>query len=143
MRRNTGKSTWKKLSAAVCAAMLTVGLLTACQSSKLADCFTEDEVKEQAVKDIELAASDNYQGWVDRFQEDLKSSLTEDTYATLLAELEKKGEFEKYGKTAIVGQEQDGKNYAGAIVIAEYANGKLTYTISYNEDMELVGFLIK
>ena len=39
--------------------------------------------------------------------------------------------------------EQDGKNYAGAIVVVNYEEGDLTYTISYNEDMEMVGFLIK
>ena len=59
-----------------------LSLLTACQSGKLADCFTKEEVEQQAVEDIELASSNNYEG-------------------------------------------------------------DLTYTISYNEDMEMVGFLIK
>ena len=30
-----------------------------------------------------------------------------------------------------------------AIVVVNYEEGDLTYTISYNEDMEMVGFLIK
>lgn len=55
----------------MCFAAAALGLLTGCQSGKLADCFTKEEVEQQAVEDIELASSNNYEGWVERFQDDL------------------------------------------------------------------------
>ncbi len=118
--------------------------LTACgTSSKLPEGFDEEEVQEQAIRDIDLASSNNYEGWADRFQEDLKASLTEDSYQQYLDLLGEKGEFQEYGKCAFVGQEQDGKNYAACVMIVEYEKGDLQYTVGYNEDMELVQFFAK
>ena len=119
-------------------------LLTGCGSAKgLPEGFTEDQVQEQAIRDIDLASSNNYEGWSDRFQEDLKASLTEDSYQQYLDLLGEKGEFQEYGKCAFVGQEQDGKNYAACVIIVEYEKGDLQYTVGYNEDMELVQFFAK
>ena len=40
-------------------------------------------------------------------------------------------------------QEKDGNQYAIVLIIAEYENGNLQYTISYDTQMHMIDFLIK
>lgn len=117
---------------------------TACKTgAQLPEGFDEDTVKTQAIKDIELASSDDYEGWVDRFQKELQGNLTPEIYQSYLDTLDKLGKFQEYGKTAFVGQEQDGKKYAACLIITKYENGKLQYTVGYDENMKMVQFTIK
>lgn len=119
-------------------------LLTSCgTSSKLPEGFTEEEVKEQTIQDIELACEEGFEAWKSRFQKALQSSLTEDSYNSFLAVLKEKGAFKEYGKCAFVGQEQDGKKYAACIMIVEYEEGSIQYTVGYDENMDLVQFVVK
>lgn len=134
----------KKFYSLIVLLLLSMTVLTACTTSKkLPEGFTEEEVEQQTIKDIDLASSNNYEGWVARFQEELQSSLTEDAYQSYLDVLEEKGEFREYGKCAFVGQEQDGKKYAACIMIVKYEKGDIQYTVGYDEDMNLVQFTIK
>lgn len=117
---------------------------TGCKTNtKLPEGFDEETVKTQAIQDIELASSNDYEGWVDRFPKELHGNLTPEIYQSYLDTLDKLGEFQEYGKTAFVGQEQDGKKYAACLMIVKYKNGKLQYTVGYDEDMKLVQFTIK
>lgn len=134
----------KKFSCLIVLLLLSMAVLTACTTSKkLPEGFTEEEVEKQTIKDIDLASSNNYEGWVARFQDERQSSLTEDAYQSYLDVLEEKGEFREYGKCAFVGQEQEGKKYAACIMIAKYEKGDIQYTVGYDEDMKLVQFTIK
>lgn len=134
----------KKFYSLIVLLLLSMAVLTACTTSKkLPEGFTEEEVEQQTIKDIDLASSNNYEGWVARFQEELQSSLTEDAYQSYLDVLEEKGEFREYGKCAFIGQEQDGKKYAACIMIVKYEKGDIQYTVGYDEDMNLVQFTIK
>lgn len=38
---------------------------------------------------------------------------------------------------------ETGDNYAAVILTANYEDGKLQYTLGYNEDLKLVQFVIK
>lgn len=134
----------KKFYCLIILLLLSMTVLTACTTSKkLPDGFTEETVEKQAIKDIDLASSNNYEGWAARFQQELQSSLTEDAYQSYLDVLEEKGEFREYGKCAFVGQEQDGKKYAACIMIVKYEKGDIQYTVGYDENMNLVQFTIK
>lgn len=134
----------KKFYCLIILLLLSMTVLTACTTSqKLPDGFTEETVEKQAIKDIDLASSNNYEGWAARFQQELQSSLTEDAYQSYLDVLEEKGEFREYGKCAFVGQEQDGKKYAACIMIVKYEKGDIQYTVGYDKDMNLVQFTIK
>ena len=56
MRSKMKTKRFRKLTG-MCFAAAALGLLTGCQSGNLADCFTKEEVEQQAVEDIELASS--------------------------------------------------------------------------------------
>lgn len=134
----------KKIYSFLVLLLLAIMLLTSCgNSQQLPEGFTKEEVEKQTIKDIDLASSNNYEGWVARFQPELQSSLTKDAYQSYLDILEEKGEFREYGKCAFVGQEQDGKKYAACIMIVKYEDGDVQYTVGYDEDMNLVQFTIK
>ena len=111
--------------------------------SKLPDSFKESDVEEQSKQDIELAQSNQYDSWKSRFVEELQPNLTHEIYDSYLQTLNEKGAFKGFGKCAVTGQEKDGNQYAIVLIIAEYENGNLQYTISYDTQMHMIDFLIK
>lgn len=125
------------------AAVMSMLMGCGANSSKLPEGFDEDTVKEQAIADIELAASDDFEGWKDRFADELQSMITEDSYQSHLENLKSHGAFVDYGKHAFVGQEKDGKKYAACVIIVNYEEGKIQYSVGYDEDMKLVQFTTK
>ena len=134
----------KKLIMMVMTALLVVCVLAGCSGgSKLPEGFDEETLKKQAIADIELASSDDFEGWKGRFGTDLQAQLTEETYKGFLETLKSKGAFKEYGKSAFVGQEQDGKKYAACVIIVKYAEGDIQYSVGYDEEMNLVQFTIK
>ena len=105
--------------------------------------FTDEEtVRNQAMEDIRLAESDDYEGWKARFAEELQSGLTEDAYTSYLAILEKKGAFKEFGSAAFLGQVVGGKKYGGILIIAKHEKEDIKYNIAYDEDMNLITFTI-
>lgn len=122
--------------------ILLTGLLAGCSKNKLADTFDEETVKQQALADITLAESNDFEGWQARFAPEYQSAVTEDAYTSYLGTLNEKGAFKEFGKIAIIGQEQNGTNYAVAVVICKHENGDIQYTVAYDENMNLVQFTI-
>ena len=104
--------------------------------------FDEETVRNQALEDIRLAESDDYEGWKARFAEELQSGLTEDAYTSYLAILEKKGAFKEFGSAAFLGQVVGGKKYGGILIIAKHEKEDIKYNIAYDEDMNLITFTI-
>lgn len=136
-------SLWGKIMSLVLAGVLLTGLLAGCGSkNSLADVFDEETVKKQAMDDITLAQSSDFEGWKNRFSPEVQSAVTEDAYKNYLNTLDEKGTFKEFGRVAVVGQEQNGTNYAVAVVICKYENGDIKYTIAYDEQMNLIQFTI-
>ena len=121
---------------------LLASLLTGCSKNKLSDVFDEETVKQQAMSDITLAESNDFAGWQARFTPEYQSAVTEEAYTTYLDTLNEKGAFKEFGKIAIIGQEQNGSNYAVAVIICKHENGDIQYTVAYDENMNLVQFTI-
>lgn len=122
---------------------LITALLAGCgQKNKLADTFDEAKVKEQAMTDIAQAESNDFKGWQSRFAPEYQSQLTESIYATYLDSLKDYGAFKEFGKTAIIGQEKDGVNYAVIVILCKHEGGDIQYTLAYDENMNLIQFTI-
>ena len=107
---------------------------------ELPEGFDKETVREQAMEDIEIAQSKDYESWKSRFAKDLQSSLTEESYDSYLKILEKQGEFKEFGKCTYLGQIKDNKKYGGVIIVVKYEEGNVNYSLAYDEDMNLVSF---
>lgn len=124
-----------------------MGMLAGCgKSTELADVFDEKEVISKAENAVTVVNEDGFEEFHELWDDSLKSKILEKDYnEQVLAVVEKKGKFKGIGKTVVVGQtdEKTGKNYAIAVLVGEYSEGKIQYTISFDEDMNMIGFYIK
>lgn len=120
--------------------------LTGCAQSQLSDKFDEETVKEEAKKAVELFNERDYQGILDMGDENMKNGITAEQFAEASDPyLDKCGEFQEIGKTVVLGttDKETGKEFGGVVMIGNYEDGKIQFTIAFDEDMKLVQFLIK
>lgn len=126
--------------------MLVMSVLTACGAGKLSENYVEDDVIAKAQQVVELFNEKDYQAVTDMVREDLKEQLSADVLKNALDEkLTSAGEFVEYSQSAAAGQQDKstGEDYAIAVLICKYENSNLTFTISMDEDMNLVGIYMK
>lgn len=127
--------------------LLDVVCLSGCtQKEKLPDSFDEAAVREEAEKAVGLFNERDYQALIDMGDENLKSTSTREQFAeTCDPLLDKKGEFQEISEVSVVGNvdKSTGTKYGGAIVTGTYAEGELVFSVAFNEDMEMVQFLIQ
>lgn len=115
-------------------------------ASKLSDKFDEETVKAEAMKTIELFNERNYQGIIDMGSDELKASITADVFSEQCDPyLNKDGAFKEISKTVVMGNEnsETGESYGGVVMVGEYENGKIQFTIGFDEEMKLIQFNIK
>lgn len=120
--------------------------LAGCANNKLSDSFDEETVKAEAMKSIDYFNQRDYQSIIDMGSDELKNSITTEEFAKASDPyLDKCGEFEEISKTVVVGNtdRKTGKEYGGVVMIGQYADGKIQFTIAFDEDMKLIQFVIK
>ena len=128
------------------AGMLALLFLTGCSQNQLSDKFDEENIKEEAMKAIAFFNVRDYQSILDMGVDELKQSLTAEQFAQASDPyLDKCGKFEEIEKTVTAGyeNEQTGEHFVGVIMIGKYADGKIQFTIAFDEDMKLVQFNIR
>lgn len=128
------------------AGMLAMLFLTGCSQNQLSDKFDEETVKEEAMKAVEFFNKRDYQSILDMGVDELQQSFTAEQFAQASDPyLDKCGEFQEIEKTVAAGSEneQTGKQFGGVVMIGKYANGKIQFTIAFDEDMKLVQFNIQ
>ncbi|HHW31132.1 MAG TPA: DUF3887 domain-containing protein [Clostridiaceae bacterium] len=141
MRRNPGIL----LAIILITALITV-LLAGCTGTKLAESFDKDEVISTAEEIIGFMSNEDYEAITSKVREDLRKDLSPDVLKNAAdVVLKGAGEFKEFQKSSVVGQKSKstGEDYAIAILITEYENKKVTYTISFNTNMEVVGFYLR
>lgn len=144
MRKYAGK--WMKRL--VCAAGTAAVLLTGCAGQKpLSDRFEEGEVRQTAEEIIELIHEEDYTKIIDEYESaKLVTVLTkEDLKNAVQPVMEELGEPGKIEKTVVTGNEnpETKEEYATAVSVVSYENGKAQYTITFNQSMKMEGFYIK
>ncbi len=121
-------------------------MLGGCTSTKLSDAFNKETVESASKQVVEYLNSGKYDSVCDMFTDDLKAQLTSET---LKSAVEKTygsaGAFEKYKDVVVIGQKVKGTkdDAAVAVVIAKYEKKNVTFTISFNKDMKLIGLYMK
>ena len=126
--------------------MIFAVVLTACGAEKLSDNYKEEEVITKGKQVVEALNAQEYQTVTDMVREDVKEQLS----AVVLEDaLDKKikdaGAFVEYKQMVTAGSQdkKSGEDYAIVVLTGKYENTNLTYTISMNENLELVGLYMK
>ena len=118
-----------------------------CAKTKLSEEFEEEKVIEEAKAVIQMINEGETEAvWEDKFNAKMQYALTkEDWLAAIDPIMEDAGEFQSYEKEAVTGTEEPdtGEEFATAVIVAEYENGKNQYTITFNKSMQLTGFFVK
>lgn len=135
----------KKNISMVLVMILAAFLLTGCSSTKLAEGFDEAAVKETAQEAVDFLIAGEYGECVAMMSQEMQAALTaEDLAAAAEGVNAQVGAFRKYESIAVVGQKDSaGVDCAVAVVVASFEKGKVTYTVSLNANMEVVGFWMK
>lgn len=148
MKKNVvEKRNWKAAVVLLVSIML-LACLTGCQgaNTELSDKFDEETVKSEAMKSIEYFNERDYQAILDMGAQELKDAITlEEMQKQCDSYLDKRGEFKEIEKTVVMGSEnkKTGAEYGGAVMIGVYEEGKIQFTIGFDEEMKLVQFMIK
>ena len=132
----------------ICMAMvmiLAAFWLTGCSSTKLADVFDEATVKETVQKAVDHLIAGEYEECMEMMSQEMQEALTEEALAAAAGDvMAAAGEFQEYKSIAVVGQkDQSGADCAVVVAVASFENNKITYTVSFNADMEIIGFYMK
>lgn len=125
---------------------LTLVLFVGCSTATLSDKFDEVSVKEAAQNSIKLLNEGEFEKFcTDLPREDLKSVLTVDVMKNAIAQvMPNAGAFVEFSNESIISQkDKAGNENAVAVIVAKYENQKVTYTISFDEEMKLTGFYLK
>lgn len=121
--------------------------LAGCSSNKLASSFDEQTVKQTARTVIDKMNTGSYESISnDMVREDLKSALSAKVLSGAADQILKDvGAFDSFANEVVVGakDKNTGEDYATAVMVAKYANKKITYTISFDTKMKVVGFYLK
>ncbi len=112
----------------------------------LSEKFDEALVISEAERAIEYFNNKDYQSIIDMGDESMKASITAEEFAKQCDEpMAKCGAFVEYDKAETVGatDKETGEEYGGVVIVAQYENNKVQFSIGFNEDMELIQFMIQ
>ena len=126
--------------------LLLIAALFAGCSQKPSDKFDEDAVVSAAQEVVALMNEGKYEEITAKTREDLREALSAEVLASAAEQvLSGAGDFSSFGKYSIAGQndKSTGEEYAVIVLQAEYANKTHVYTLTFDEDMNIVGFYIK
>lgn len=135
----------KKMAFSSGIAMLVMALFAGCTSAKLSENFDESKLILSAEDIIHTVHNRDFSSFLENAVEQMKSAISEDSFNTqVVALVESKGDFVAFkNKVAVGSKGPNGENLGTVVVIAEYAKGKIQYTITFDEDMKLSGFYLK
>lgn len=121
-----------------------VGMFSACNSTKLADTFNKDTVKTTAKQVIEYMNSGDFDKVNAMVREDYQIILTSDVLSEAVEKTYgKAGSFVKYEVINIVGTKDKDTEYAIALVQAKYKKQNVTFTISFDSNLDVIGIYMK
>ncbi len=136
----------RKLISVLFISLFATVLLGGCSSGKLSDAFDKETVEKSAKQVIEYMNNAEYDKVSQMFQENLQEQLSADVLKDAVEKTySNAGVFKEYKNIAVLGQKLKAtkEDSAVAVVVAKYENQSVTFTISFNTDMELIGLYMK
>lgn len=153
--KKTDKRTKKKISfrhilrRGLSMALITaasVFLLAGCSSgTKLSGDFDQEKVKAAAQEAIDHLVAGEYEECVGLMGEEMQAAISAEVLATNMETMTgQKGAFQEYKSSSVIGQtDKDGTEYAVAVVVADFEKGNITFTVSFDKEMKIMGFWMK
>ncbi len=123
-----------------------VPFLIGCGSTQLSEIYDADTVEAQAKTLIDNLNSGSYDAVVDCFTDDMKAALPAETLEKSVGDyIAQAGAFSEYSAASVVGthDKKSDQDLAVAVVVAKCADKSLTYTVSFNPDMQVSGLYVK
>lgn len=139
------KTKKKKVRMIVMLGMLLL-LFTACGAQPLPEQFDEDTVKASAEQAIGFFNEQDYQSILDMGSVEFQEILTVEEFANQCDPyLEKCAAFQEISKTIFLGNvdKETQAAYGGVVMVGSYEKGTIQFTIAFNEDMEIIQFVIR
>lgn len=121
-------------------------LLCSCTVDPLSDQFDEAKLKRHAEEIIAIVNTKDYEAVLNCFRTDLRSNVTvqqlKDGLGSFLTDA---GNYVKLTSFTAAGKidASTKEDYAVTVNICEYENSSLIYTISFDENYELIGLYVK
>lgn len=140
------KQMWRKKCVLVLAMLVMAAGLTACGAQKLGDAFDEAAVKETAETIIGYINEDDIEGFCNvQMSEKMQEVTTVESMTEVFDQyIKDRGAFVEYKNNVVVGSTDDnGNECAVAVLVAKYENQTVNYTISFDADMNMIGFYLK
>ena len=102
-------------------------------------------MKEMGQKAVDCLIAGEYEECVAMMDATMQAAVSAEVLASNVeAVKEKNGAFREYKSTAVVGQKDaEGEDCAVAVIVADFENGKVTCTVSFNKGMEVIGLWMK
>lgn len=136
----------KKLLTLICTVVMVFGLSACGGTQELSEVFDEAEVKAAAEELIGYVNEGDAEGFCSvPMSADMQEAMTVESVQQIFEQyLGTKGEFVEYKSIAAVGATDKTIGECAVVVVAaEYENLTVQYTISYDTEMNLVGFFLK
>ncbi len=120
-------------------------MLIGCSGTKLSGDYDEEKVKTAAKEAIDHLVAGEYQECVELMGEDMQAAISAEVLASNMEAIAgQKGAFEEYKSSTVVGQkDKDGTEYAVAVIVAGFEKGSVTFTVSFDKEMKMIGFWMK
>lgn len=120
-------------------------LLAGCSGTKLSDAFDEEEVKAAAQKAIDHLIAGEYEECMELMSEEMQAAISAEVLASNMETIaEQKGAFQEYKSCSVVGQkDKGGTEYAAAVAVAAFEKGNVTFTVSFDKEMKMIGLWMK
>lgn len=136
----------RKITGIIAGLLVMALFVTSCGAQPLPDRFDEETVKAEAETAIGYFNGRDYQSILDMGSDAFQNALTFEEFETQCNPyLDKCGEYQEIAKTIVLGNvdESTGKQYGGVVMVGKYENGTIQFTISFDEEMKLVQFVIR
>ena len=134
---------WFDRIVGVCIMILSI---TACGAQPLPDGFDEETVKAEAERAIGYFNIQDYQSIIDMGSDAFQELLTEEEFAAQCDPyLDRCGEYQGIAKTIVLGNidQETQAAFGGVVIVGNYKEGMIQFTIAFDKDMKLVQFIIK
>ncbi len=121
-------------------------MLSACGSIKLADIYDENEVIDRAKEVVNVINTHDYDAIQAELRDDLEDKVTPDQLKSAWEKtLSDAGDFQDYKSITTVGQKSKstGEDYAQVVLVCNYENSTLIYTIVMDANLDIVGMYLK